>query len=157
MTERRDAQGRGDVWGLGLTVLALVNGREPLHGCTTRSQVEIELFEACKEGLFCLPARPVVACPSLVSSPPILLALSPLASRTAAASGRPAADVAEERGILSWERVRSSLSPALQDFLHMYVRPFAPPSLSLSLSRAPSLSSTIDRLSLSSFLLLLNE
>lgn len=55
--ERRDAQGRGDVWGLGLTVLALVSGREPLHICTTRSQAEMELFEACKEGQLLVSAR----------------------------------------------------------------------------------------------------
>ncbi len=71
-TERRDAKGRGDVWGLGLTLLALINGKEPLEGCTTRSQVEIELFEAGKEG----PSRPCALL--LVSSHHTYPCLTPL-------------------------------------------------------------------------------
>lgn len=47
----RDPEGRGDIWGLGMTALAVATGQEPLDCCTTRSQVEIELAEAWKEGM----------------------------------------------------------------------------------------------------------
>ncbi|TFJ86511.1 hypothetical protein NSK_002168 [Nannochloropsis salina CCMP1776] len=47
--KRRDPRGRGDVWGLGLSILSLIHGTEPLQSCRTRSQVEIEMGEAWKE------------------------------------------------------------------------------------------------------------
>ena len=49
-TERRDPEGKGDVWGLGLSIVSLIHGKEPLHTCSTRSQVEIEVGEAWKDG-----------------------------------------------------------------------------------------------------------
>lgn len=44
--KKRDPEGKGDIWGLGLSIVSIIHGNEPLHSCTTRSQVEIELGEA---------------------------------------------------------------------------------------------------------------
>ena len=121
-TERRDAKGRGDVWGLGLTVLAVINGREPLESCTTRSQVDIELFEAAKECPF-----PILLCCPLVDRthppnhpadhPTHHICTRPKTNKTsAAATGKPSAEVAEARDIFSRRRLRE-LSPELQDFV----------------------------------------
>ena len=49
-TEQRDPEGKGDVWGLGLSIISLLCGKEPLHSCSTRSQVEIEVADAWKDG-----------------------------------------------------------------------------------------------------------
>ena len=117
-TERRDAKGRGDVWGLGLTLLALVNGREPLESCTTRSQVDIELFEAAKEGPSSGCAKPCL--PSLLPThrpnTHTHIPMPVYVETPAAATGRPSAAVAEARDIFSRRRLRE-LSPELQDFV----------------------------------------
>ena len=38
------------MWGLGLSIVSVIHGKEPLHTCSTRSQVEIEVGEAWKDG-----------------------------------------------------------------------------------------------------------
>lgn len=50
-TKRRDPEGKGDVWGLGLSIISLLCGKEPLHSCSTRSQVEIEVADAWKDAV----------------------------------------------------------------------------------------------------------
>lgn len=58
-TERRDPEGKGDVWGLGLSIVSLIHGKEPLHSCSLRSQVEIEVGEAWKDGEYAAKGKSV--------------------------------------------------------------------------------------------------
>lgn len=51
-TEHVDPLGRGDVWSLGMSLLALVNGAQPLSDLTSRLQMEIELCDIWNQGVY---------------------------------------------------------------------------------------------------------
>jgi hypothetical protein len=51
-TEEVDANGKGDMWSFGLTMLSFLRGYEPFHECHTRSQVDTELRMMWEDGTF---------------------------------------------------------------------------------------------------------
>jgi hypothetical protein len=51
-TEEVDANGKGDMWSFGLTMLSFLRGYEPFHECHTRSQVDTELRMMWEDGAF---------------------------------------------------------------------------------------------------------
>lgn len=50
VTEEVDANGKGDMWSFGLTMLSFLRGYEPFHECHTRSQVDTELRMMWEDG-----------------------------------------------------------------------------------------------------------